>query len=136
MEISLTFNVRPTPHQSIQYRKGFAYTPKRIKEFKKNIVTLAKQQLPKDFQMIASGTEITVEELHYIFRYPTNFSKKKKETFLYRLGRPDLLDNINKAFMDALEGVVFEKDENIVHVKDLQKYYGPEDMIKIKLSYE
>ena len=136
MEINLTFNIRPIPHQSVQYRRGFAYTPKRIIEYKKNIVTLTKQQLPKNYQMIKAGTEITVESLHYIFRYPTNFSKKKRETFLYRSGRPDLLDNINKAFMDALEGVVFEKDENIVHVKDLQKYYGPEDMIKIKLSYE
>ena len=135
MEINLTFNVRTTPHQSIQYRKGFAYTPKRIKEFKKNIVTLAKQQLPKDFQMIASGTEITVEELHYIFRYPTNFSKKKKETFLYRSGRPDLLDNINKAFMDALEGIVFENDASVCYVKELKKYYADEYKIELKLLY-
>lgn len=136
MEVNLIFNIRPIAHQSMRYsKKGFSYTPMRVRYYKKNIVTLTKQQLPKDFKMIKSGTEITVEHLHYIFKHPTNFSKKKRESFLYRTSRPDLLDNINKAFMDALEGVVFEKDENIVHVKDLQKYYGPKDMIKLKLTY-
>jgi Holliday junction resolvase RusA-like endonuclease len=137
MEINLTFNIRPIPHQSVRFGKqGYSYTPKRVVDYKKNIVTLTKKQLPKNFDMIKSGTPITIEYLHYIFKHPSNFSKKKREVFTFRTARPDLTDNINKALMDALEGVIFEKDENIVHVKDLKKYYGPEDMIKIKLSYD
>ena len=47
----------------------------------------------------------------------------------------DRLDNLNKAFIDALEGIVFEQDQNIVEVKDLKKFYGESDYIEIKLLY-
>jgi len=85
--------------------------------------------------MIDAGTPIIVEYLHYQFTYPKSFSKKKRVSELPKTTKPDLLDNLNKAFIDALEGLVFEQDQNIVEVQSLKKFYGESDCITIKLVY-
>ena len=135
-ELTLSFDVKPIAHQSMRIAKsGIKYTPKRILDYKKHIILLTLQQLPKDFEIIKAGTPICIEYLHYSFKYSTNFSKKLKEEPQPRTGRPDLLDNLNKALMDALEGIVFEKDENIVECRMLKKFYSHKDNISLKLIY-
>ena len=42
---------------------------------------------------------------------------------------------LNKAFFDALEGIVFEQDQNIYSINNMQKYYCEKDCIKIKINY-
>ena len=37
--------------------------------------------------------------------------------------------------MDALEGIVFEQDQNIVKINGLEKYYDKEDLITLILKY-
>jgi hypothetical protein len=37
--------------------------------------------------------------------------------------------------MDALEGIVFEQDQNIIKIKNLEKYYDKEDLITLVLKY-
>ena len=46
--------------------------------------------------------------------------------------KPDLQDNLNKAFFDALEGVIYEQDQNIVEIKNMKKYYSDNDFIRVK----
>lgn len=136
MELNLTFDIRPQAHQSVRMgRNGIAYTPKKIKDYKRAIMLLARNQLPKDFEIIPAGTAITVEYLHYIFEYTKSTPKKRRTYQLDKTTKPDLLDNINKAFIDALEGVVFAQDQNIVRVKELRKFYGERNKIEIKLVY-
>ena len=43
--------------------------------------------------------------------------------------------NLNKAFFDALEGLVYEQDQNIVEIKNMVKYFAPEDKIKVQFEY-
>lgn len=136
MELNLSFDIRPQAHQSVRVgRNGIAYTPKKIKEYKRSIMILARKQLPKDFEMIPAGTPITVEYLHYIFQYNKSTPKKRRTYQLDKTTKPDLLDNINKAFIDALEGIVFAQDQNIIRVKELRKFYGESNKIEIKLLY-
>lgn len=136
MELTLSFDIRPQAHQSVRMsRSGIAYTPKKIKDYKRAIMILARKQLPKDFKMIPAGTPITLEYLHYIFQYNKSTPKKRRTYQLEKSTKPDLLDNINKAFIDALEGIVFAQDQNIVTVKELRKYYGESNKIEIKLLY-
>jgi Holliday junction resolvase RusA-like endonuclease len=135
-EITLKFNVRPQAHQSVKLgRNGIAYQPAKVHNFKSYIRKLTKDQLTEDFNIISAGTPITVEYLHYQFKYLSNTAKKNRYVGLVKATKPDLLDNLNKAFIDALEGIVFEQDQNIVEVKSLKKFYGPEDCIMIKLSW-
>jgi len=136
MELELNYKIRPKAHQSVRLtKKGFSYTPKNIKIYRSEIIRQTKLQLPKDYKIIETSKPIIVEKLHYIFKYPNTFNKDQRSKFAYRISYPDLLDNINKAFIDALEGVVFENDKSICHVKELKKYYGESYGIKIKLLY-
>ena len=136
MELILKFNITPQPHQSVKLgRNGIAYTPKKIVDFKNYVRRLTRDQLPTGFEMIGAGTPIIVEYLHYQFTYPKSFSKKKRVSELPKTTKPDLLDNLNKAFIDALEGLVFEQDQNIVEVQSLKKFYGESDCITIKFVY-
>lgn len=136
MKLKLTYNIRPVAHQSVRMsRKGYTYTPKNVVKYKKEIIHQTKSQLPEDFEIIKHSTPITVEYLHYIYKYPSKWNKKQKEEFTYRIASPDLLDNVNKAFMDALEGIVFENDASVCYVKELKKYYSDEYKIELKLLY-
>jgi Holliday junction resolvase RusA-like endonuclease len=135
--LELKFNVRPQPHQSVRFtRSGRSYKPKKIVDYQSYIVELVKCQLPEGFEMIPAGTLIYIEQLHYQYAYPKAFSKKKKQQGkIYKATKPDLQDNLNKAFLDALEGVVYEQDQNIVCINSLEKYYGETDKITLTLKY-
>lgn len=136
-ELTLKFNVRPQAHQSVKIgRNGIAYQPKKVRDFKNYIRKLTKDQLESDFRRIGAGTPIIVEYLHYQFKYLSNTPKKNRYVGLIKTTKPDLLDNLNKAFIDALEGIVFEQDQNIVEVRSLKKFYGEEDCIMMKLVWE
>ena len=123
MELTLSFDIRPQAHQSVRMgRNGIAYTPKKIKDYKRAVMILARKQLPKDFEMIPAGTPITVEYLHYIFQYNKSTPKKRRTYQLDKTTKPDLLDNINKAFIDALEGIVFAQAYDLIVNKDEDLY--------------
>jgi Holliday junction resolvase RusA-like endonuclease len=49
--------------------------------------------------------------------------------------KPDLQDNLNKAFFDALEGLIYEQDQNIVEIKSMRKYYSEENQVKVRFVY-
>jgi Holliday junction resolvase RusA-like endonuclease len=135
-ELTLHFNLKPTPHPSFRRgRNGVAYTPKKILDFKKNVAWELSNQLNSDFEIIKAGTPIIVEYLHYCFEFPKSTALKRRIEGTQKTTKPDLLDNLNKAFIDALEGIVFEQDQNIVEVRDLRKFYGESDYIEIKLLY-
>jgi Holliday junction resolvase RusA-like endonuclease len=135
-ELTLHFDIRPTPHQSFRRgRNGIAYTPKKILDFKKDIAQIAMSQVEDGFEIIRAGTPIIVEHLHYCFAFTKSTALKRRIIGMPKATKPDLLDNLNKAFIDALEGTIFEQDQNIVEVKDLKKFYGESDYIEIKLLY-
>ena len=52
----------------------------------------------------------------------------------YKVTKPDLHDNLNKALFDALEGVLWERDQNVVAMDNVRKYYGEEDAIIIEIK--
>jgi Holliday junction resolvase RusA-like endonuclease len=117
-------------------RSGRSYKPRKIVNYQKYVVELVKPQLPEGFEIIPAGSLIYIEKLHYVYAYPKSFSKKKKQQGkIYKQTKPDLPDNLNKAFLDALEGIVYEQDQNIVSVNNLQKYYGEKDAILLTLKY-
>ena len=51
-ELTLRFDVIPTPHQSFRMgRNGISYTPKKVLDFKKDIAWELSTQLPNDFEI-------------------------------------------------------------------------------------
>ena len=135
MKISFELYIKPLAHQSFRIgRNGIRYKPKKIVDYQRNIKVLILEQLPKDFDIITSGSEIKVNYIEYIYSYPKSFSKKKRvKTF--KTTKPDLQDNLNKAFFDSLEGIVYEQDQNIVEINRMSKFYGETDQIRVEFEY-
>lgn len=133
----MTFNLRAQPHQSVRFtRSGRSYKPKKIVDYQAYVIKLVSDQLPEGFEIIPAGTLIFIDQLHYQYAYPKAFSKKKRQQGkIYKPTKPDLQDNLNKAFLDALEGVVYEQDQNIVCINNLEKFYGETDKITLTLRY-
>jgi len=135
VKISFELYIKPLAHQSFRIgRNGIRYKPKRIVDYQRNIKVLILEQLPEDFNIITSGSEIKVNYIEYIYSYPKSFSKKKRvKTF--KTTKPDLQDNLNKAFFDSLEGIVYEQDQNIVEINRMSKFYGETDQIRVEFEY-
>lgn len=132
MKYTFKLNIRPMPHQSVRFtRQGRSYKPKKIVDYQDYVRRLVTDQLPDDFVMIEAGTPIIIKELTYEYAYPNSWSKKKKQGRHYKTTKPDLQDNLNKAFLDALEGLVYEQDQNIVSIEKLQKLWSDKDRITL-----
>lgn len=135
-ELELKLNLMPQPHQSFRFaRNGRRYKPKKIVDYQNYIQRLVEEQLPEDWVIIPAGTEIVVEYVHYSYAYLKSHSKKLRKTTFPKVTKPDLQDNLNKPLFDALEGLVYEQDQNIVEVKSMKKFYSEDNYIKIKFSY-
>jgi len=135
VKLKLNLDIKPLAHQSFRIgRNGIKYKPKKVKDYQESLISLVVEQLPKDFCIITAGSEIKVNYIEYIYAYPKSFSKKNRvKTF--KTTKPDLQDNLNKAFFDALEGLVYEQDQNIVEINGMTKFYGQEDKIRVEFEY-
>jgi len=135
MKIKLNIPIKPTAHQSVRVtRTGHTYQPKKIADYKNDLKELVREQLPSGFCLIEANTPIFITKLHYVFEYPKSFSKKKRDSITYKVTKPDLHDNLNKALFDALEGVVWERDQNVVSINNLCKIYGDTNQIIIEVE--
>ena len=135
MVLTLEIKTAPVPHQSFRVgRNGIKYKPKKIKDYQEYVRKLVIDQLPKGFEPITAGVPITINYLHYCFAYTKSMTKKNRYKGFPKVTKPDLHDNLNKALFDALEGVVFEQDQNIVQISDLRKYYDERDCIKLQIT--
>jgi Holliday junction resolvase RusA-like endonuclease len=136
MILTLEFKVMPVAHQSFKIgRNGIKYKPKKIKDYQEHIKHLTKHQLPDDFTMIPAGTPIKINYLHYVFAYLKSMPKYLREEGLQKTTKPDLHDNLNKALLDAFEGLIYEQDQNICEIKNIKKYYSDEDSIRIQFEW-
>lgn len=112
-------------------RTGHAYTPARTRDYEKLIAARAleamqgRQPIPRDVPL-----RVTIVA---VFGVPVSWPKKKRlaalQGVLRHTRKPDY-DNVGKAVCDALNGIVFEDDCQIVS-GEVEKVYGPEPMLKI-----
>ena len=135
MELKLKIQLKPTPHQSVRVtRPGGTYQPKKILDYKSSVQEAVREQLPSGFSCIKADTPIHITRLHYCFEYPKSMPKYKRDGVVFKHTKPDLHDNLNKALFDALEGIVWERDQNVVAMDDVKKYYAQEDAIIINIQ--
>ena len=129
MEIlKFMFEIKVVPKQSARKGKNGFYQPSEIKDFQRYIAFLAWLQLPKDYQI--TKNMIFVEKLLYSYETKNN---RKKFIEQYKKTRPDLSDNINKALFDALTGIVYHDDSQIVEINNSSKRWGNSNYIELIL---
>jgi len=124
--LTFHFDLKPLAKQSVKFtRSGITYQPKDVVDFKCAVRFLTKQQLPTGFQMFTNAIDV---EIWYLFQHPKSMKaseRKKVEAghMLLKTTKPDV-DNLTKPILDALNGVVWEDDGQVAHLR-VGKYYCP-----------
>ena len=130
--VALEFDIEPLAVQSVRRGKFGFYSPPKVKAWKEVIGEKAREQFTWD----PYTGPIEVVSIQYRFAFPKNLKKdiRKKidagEVF-YMDRRSDLMDNLNKATMDALAGILFVDDCQIVRCGGLDKIYSKTPGISI-----
>lgn len=108
------------------------YTPQKTKNYEEIIKNTFQEKY--GFKINPSANEIYIK-IDVEFAPPESYSKKKKAELIdWKQGymhKPDV-DNIAKAVLDALNGVVWLDDKQVVGLLVL-KAYGKEDKINIEI---
>ncbi len=113
--------IRPKPKERPRFANGHAYTPKGTREYEKLIAYYAKQ----------AGA--TPSKLPLIMTITATFKSPIKRKSFYCVKRPDI-DNLQKMVFDALNGVAYEDDAQIVEAT-ITKEYGEKDLLEIEIEY-
>jgi Holliday junction resolvase RusA-like endonuclease len=74
-------------------------------------------------------------EIKCYFDIPNSYSKKKKENALNGIIRPTKkpdLDNIMKIILDALNGLAYKDDKDIVECR-IEKWYGEVARVEVEI---
>lgn len=130
--IYLEFDVEPLAVQSVRRGKYGFFSPPKVKAWKKLVHDKATEQ----FKWDPYSGPIQVCSIQYRFPYPKTLKKSIRQKIesgevFYMDRRSDLMDNLNKATMDALAGVVFIDDCQIVKCGGLEKIYSNDPGISI-----
>jgi Holliday junction resolvase RusA-like endonuclease len=103
------------------------YTPEKTRTYERMIRTAAMQ---------AIGNGLAFDEpveftLHAVFPVPASWSHRKRQMALagdIKPGKKPDLDNIAKAWSDALNGVLY-RDDSLICRMTLDKRYGPQPLV-------
>ncbi len=100
--LHIKIGMRAIGVQSVRGGKGRYYESQRVREYKEAISWEVRRQIPLNFKKYEDGIVV-----RGIYRY-------KGKGNGYRIKRPDLDSNINKGIMDAMSGIVWVDDAQIV----------------------
>lgn len=123
IDFTVWFPIEPTPKGRPRFTKfGNAYTPKKTQEYEKKIADYYKQN-PKH---VKAEKDIPLA-INLVFGMPIPKSTPKSrkdamvEGILKHTKRPDV-DNMAKAVLDALNGIAWEDDSQIVRLSITKEY--------------
>lgn len=129
----------PKAIQSVRFavRGGFVrtYQPKGNVKWKSDLKVDALAQLPDDFKPIEGPLKFQVI---YLYAPLSSMSKKKKKyleegNLIMKPTRPDLQDNLSKGVCDAMTGILWKDDSQIVASEGYKAYShkGPGILIRV-----
>lgn len=101
----------------ITTRSGFAraFTPERTRNYESQVAEAARLAMAKDGQATISGPVSVFIKAN--FAIPASYTKKKRALCAQGAIRPTVkpdIDNIVKAILDGMNGVVYEDDKQVV----------------------
>ena len=123
MTFAIIFSVEgdPVGKQRPRFTKtGRTYTPKKTSDYESKISSAALSAMCPQLPL-----ETPVAVYIYInHAIPVSYSKKRKEACLNRLERPKKpdLDNVAKAYLDAMNGIVYKDDVQVVSLHVTKRY--------------
>lgn len=108
-----------------------SFTPEKTVLYENLIKLCFEQEKPKDWQPRCGPVEMTVRA---VFEVPKSYSKKRRKWCLECLERPCVkpdTDNICKVVCDALNGLAYVDDKQIVKLT-ITKEYGEHAGVEIE----
>lgn len=115
-------------------RSGHAYTPDATRQYEHLIAVRAREAM-RGLPPIVKPTAIRMT-IVATFRVPVSWPKKRRtaalQGVLHHTHKPDV-DNVTKAVCDALNGIVYEDDSQVVDIK-VTKTYGEAPAVKIYIE--
>lgn len=112
-------------------RSGHTYTPGTTRKYEALVTARAKEAMIGK-RKIEKPNAVRVDILA-IFPVPSSWSKKRRTAALqgveHHVSKPDL-DNVQKAILDGMNGIVFEDDSQVIDSRT-RKAYGPEPGVKV-----
>jgi Holliday junction resolvase RusA-like endonuclease len=108
------------------------YTPQKTRSYEALIFGAAidamGNRLPLD--------EAVMIDMRAIYPVPASWSERKRQRALIGEIRPTIkpdLDNVAKAWNDALNGVVY-RDDSLICRMSLEKHYGPQPLVMVTVK--
>lgn len=129
--ICLYFDITPKAKQSFRMGKH-GYQNKAVIDYQKAITAMALAQTTQDMRSLSGDLYVSVE---FVWKHPKSWGKKRvaelRERCVYKPSRPDI-DNLCKGVFDALNGVIWNDDSQIVGIH-AWKRYGNNDCIIMRV---
>lgn len=131
--LSFNIDMRPIPMQSARFTtkggKMVSYQPAKI--------TTAKKYIQNYIKSVISQEDInfpvkSILAIYVMFCFQQNKTEKLINSWCFRNKRPDLTDNLMKLLVDAMKGLIYEDDSQIVFVQT-SKITTYKDCISVKL---
>jgi Holliday junction resolvase RusA-like endonuclease len=122
MTFQVTYSVEGNPvgKQRPKFSRGRTYTPKKTVDYESLIASKASQAMGSS-EPLQTPVAIYIWISHAI---PASYSKKRKEACLNGLEwpkKPDL-DNVAKGYLDAMNGIVYKDDVQVVKLRVSKRY--------------
>lgn len=123
--------------REVRYRKdGWkgTYTPKKTRDYEEKVKFAFMSQTCEKMPVYPKGVPLMVEAT-FAKSVPKSYTKKKREACLngdmLPTSKPDI-DNYLKAMLDAINGLAFEDDSQIVMTM-AEKIYAEQPYVEIKI---
>lgn len=116
-------------------KNGFKYTPADVKEYANWVRICFKQAYPEHLPSVFFEKPLLVI-INYYTLPPASWSNKKQEKALssqiYPMVKPDC-DNISKNICDALNGIAYPDDKQIVKLL-ISKEYSCNEKVEVRIE--
>lgn len=133
--ISFTIPGKPVaqgrPRAARRGNRIMMYDPKPSKDYKEYVAKIAKEYAPEEPTEAALGVQMKIYR-----EIPKSTTKKDRKLINEGLKRPIVrpdTDNYTKAILDALNGIIYKDDSQIVDLK-ASKYYSDDPRVEIKIE--
>jgi len=139
-QLSFTILGVPFAKQSMRVtRQGHTYTSAKVRKGQANLRAQIVQQLPAGHKPIDGP--VAVRRVLFVFPRPQHHFRTGKYSGLLKdsaptfvTKKPDLTDNLMKGLFDAMNGVVFLDDKQVVAVDNTRKVFGDTPRIEIEIE--
>lgn len=131
-EVAFTYFGRAIPKMRAGRNGKRSFTPKRNAAFEAKIRAISAVEMAR--AGLHATPDAVLLELAFEREIPKSWTKAKQLQMrgMPIVGRPDV-DNLQKAIMDAMNGVVYEDDAQVADVQ-LSRRWGQTDCVRVRIS--